>query len=67
MNARRKRIALFAEAVTLAHVARPLALGRGLDSAQYDVVFVCDRRYERFISGSGWAFRPIRSISGREF
>lgn len=41
----RKRILFVAEAVTLAHVARPYALARALDAAAYEVVFACADTY----------------------
>ena len=67
MTLQRKRVALFAEAVTLAHVARPLALGRGLDPARYDITFVCDPRYKALLSGCPWPIRSLRSIPSRQF
>ena len=63
----RRRIAIFAEAVTLAHVARPLALARGLDPERYDVTFVCDPRYADFLAAEPWRIHWIDSISGERF
>jgi len=63
----RRRIAIFAEAVTLAHVARPLALARGLDAERYDVTFVCDPRYADFLAAEPWRIHWIDSISGERF
>ena len=37
-----KNVLFFAEAVTLAHVARPYVLGKALDPARYRVVFARD-------------------------
>jgi UDP:flavonoid glycosyltransferase YjiC (YdhE family) len=37
----RKKILFVAEAVTLAHVGRPLALAQMLDRQRYDVHFAC--------------------------
>jgi UDP:flavonoid glycosyltransferase YjiC (YdhE family) len=61
-SSRRKRVALFAEAVTLAHVARLLALGRALDAEHYDVTFVTDRRYADLLADSPW---PVRIAGAR--
>ena len=44
-----KRVLFFAEAVTLAHVARPVALAKGLDRSRFEVFMACDSRYERFV------------------
>ena len=63
----RRRVAIFAEAVTLAHVARPLALARGLDPERYDVTFVCDPRYADFLAAEPWRIHWIDSISGERF
>ena len=63
----RKRVLFVAEAVTLAHVARPLALARGLSADRYDVSFACDPRYADFIVGEGWPLRPIESIESARF
>ena len=43
-GSRRVRILFVAEAVTLAHVLRPLALARMLDPAHFEVHFACDPR-----------------------
>jgi UDP:flavonoid glycosyltransferase YjiC (YdhE family) len=62
-----KRILFIAEAVTLAHVARPIALARALDRNRYDVLMACDPRYQRFLVGESWPTLPIYSISGEQF
>src|SRR5262245_25100230 len=66
-NARRKRILFVAEAVTLAHVARPVYLARGLDAARYDVHLACDGRYDRLLGELPFARHPLHSISGEQF
>ena len=63
----RKKILFVAEAVTLAHVGRPLALAATLDRARYDVHVACAPGYEMFFKGSdvrGWG---ITSISSARF
>lgn len=62
-----KRVLFFAEAVTLAHVARPVALAKGLDPACYEVVMACDSRYQRFLEGEPWQTCVIHSISSQQF
>lgn len=63
----RLRVLLVAEAVTLAHVARPVALGMALDIARYDVCFACDPRYSHFVANPQWTQRPLHSISSQHF
>lgn len=62
-----KRILFIAEAVTLAHVARPIVLARGLDPACYEVVMACDSRYRRFLEREPWPTLPLCSISSQKF
>jgi UDP:flavonoid glycosyltransferase YjiC (YdhE family) len=63
----RRRVLFFGEAVTLAHVGRPLALATRLDPRCYDPVFACDPRFERLYRTAGVSFRPIRSIPTDRF
>lgn len=63
----RKRILFMAEAVTLAHVARPMVLAAALEPDSYQVIFACDPRYKRFFSHVPWTLRPISSISSERF
>lgn len=58
---------MFAEAVTLAHVARPVALARSLDPAQYEVVMACAPRYAAFATDERWCLLGLNSISGEQF
>ena len=60
-------ILLVAEAVTLAHFARIVALAKVLDAARYDVVVASDPRYADLETALGCGFRPIRSISSADF
>ena len=64
---RRPRILFVAEAVTLAHVARPLALAGGLDPARYEVVFASEPRFGEPWRGREFEYRPIRSIPPDQF
>ncbi len=56
-----------AEAVTLAHVARPLALASGLDGHSYTITFACDPRFQQIIDTSRFSIEPISSISSEQF
>lgn len=67
MPSDRLRVLLFAEAVTLAHVARPIALARALDPSRYDVMLACDPRYAAFASAGPWQRADLRSIPGEQF
>jgi UDP:flavonoid glycosyltransferase YjiC (YdhE family) len=63
----RKKILFVAEAVTLAHVGRPLALAQTLDRQRYDVHFACAPGYEMFFKGSDVSNWPLHSISSARF
>lgn len=63
----RARVLFFAEAVTLAHVARPIALAKGLDRDRFDVAIACDSRYQRFLQGEAWQALPLQSVPAEEF
>ena len=63
----RKRILFIAEAVTLAHVARPYALARGLDPQAYEVVFACADNYGALFDTWPWQRESIWSISPQVF
>src|SRR5689334_22464346 len=62
-----KRVLFFAEAVTLAHVARPIALAKGLDPDCYEVIMACHERYQRFTECEPWQTLPLHSIPSQQF
>jgi len=62
-----RRVLFFAEAVTLAHVARPIALAQSLVSAGHEVIFACDPRYASFLQGEPWQTLALHSISSAQF
>ncbi len=64
---RRPRILFFAEAVTLAHVTRPMVLALALDCSRYDVFFACDPRFLRLFGDVPFPVRQIRSMSSKRF
>jgi UDP:flavonoid glycosyltransferase YjiC (YdhE family) len=57
----RPRILFFAEAVTIAHVARPMVLAQALDRSPYDVFFASDPRFSTLFGDVRF---PVRQ-SGR--
>ena len=64
---RRLKVLFFAEAVTLAHVARPVALARALDRNRYEVVMACASRYAGFAQSPDWASVGLDSLSPELF
>ena len=62
-----RRILFFAEAVTLAHAARPIVLANCLQGLSHEPVVACDDRYKRFMVGQTWQTLPLRSISSQRF
>jgi UDP:flavonoid glycosyltransferase YjiC (YdhE family) len=64
---RRARVLFVAEAVTLAHVARPIALARGLDPDQFDAVLAVDPRDQAIWGSLTIPVRPIHSIPSEQF
>ena len=63
----RRRILFVAEAVTLAHVARPHVMANALGSESFDVLFASDPRYEGLFGDARYARHPIRSIPSERF
>jgi UDP:flavonoid glycosyltransferase YjiC (YdhE family) len=63
----RKRILFFAEAATLAHVARPLALARGLDPQRFQVCIACSPPHRDLIASQGIDVRPLQSVDSATF
>jgi UDP:flavonoid glycosyltransferase YjiC (YdhE family) len=63
----RTKVLFFAEAVTLAHVARPLALAGTLDPGRYEVTLACDTRAQWALKGFSGRVLPIASIPSEQF
>src|SRR5262249_31445935 len=55
-----------AEAVTLAHAGRLMALASPL-AEDYDVSFACDRRYDDVLGGGPFERRTIKTIPSERF
>lgn len=63
----RKKILFVAEAVTLAHVGRPLALAHTLDRQRFDLHFACSDGYDFCFKDSDFSRWRIDSISSQQF
>lgn len=63
----RRRILFLAEAVTLAHVGRPVALADALDPQQFDLTIACDPRASWALAGFPGRVLPLRSIPSAQF
>jgi UDP:flavonoid glycosyltransferase YjiC (YdhE family) len=63
----RRRILFFAEAVSLAHVARAVALAQSLDQSRYEIHLACDQRYANLFQQPSFSIHPIRSLASGEF
>jgi UDP:flavonoid glycosyltransferase YjiC (YdhE family) len=61
------RILFVAEAVTLAHVARPLALARSLDAESFDIHLARHPRYRELMGQVAFAEHEIHSIAPQQF
>jgi UDP:flavonoid glycosyltransferase YjiC (YdhE family) len=61
------RVLFVAEAATLAHVARPLALSTFLDPGKYEIAFSCDPRCTWLLQNFPGRFLPLSSISSEQF
>ena len=62
-----RRILFVAEAVTLAHVTRPLVLAQALDPARYELHFACADGYEKLLEGLPARRWSIASITPQRF
>lgn len=67
MTTRKQKILFIAEAVTLAHVGRMLALATSLDRQRYDVRVAADPRYAKAIGTQPCEQVAISTISGEHF
>ncbi|MFC9897320.1 glycosyltransferase [Nocardia sp. NPDC127579] len=63
----RIRVLLLAEAVTLAHVARPVALAAGLDRRRFDVHFASAPQFDSVIGDLPYTRHELASIGPTRF
>jgi UDP:flavonoid glycosyltransferase YjiC (YdhE family) len=61
------RVLFMAEAVTLAHVARPFVLAQSLDPDEYEVIFASAPRYSALLPRPAFPTVPLHSISPEQF
>lgn len=62
-----KRVLLVAEAVTLAHVARPLCFARGLDRGRYRIAIAAARGAAPHVAAEGYEHIDIESVEPKAF
>lgn len=67
MTGARRTILWVAEAVTLAHVARPLAALRTVDAARWQSVIAADLRVRHHFTGISARFHPLPTIDPDDF
>src|SRR5262245_56090499 len=61
------RVLFVAEAVTLAHVSRPLALAQALDRDRYVIEFACGDAWANLVDTAGFPRHRIPTISPDQF
>lgn len=61
------RLLFFAEAVTLAHVARPIALASGLVAAGHELAVACAPSHKRFVNAAGLPVLALHSLQPAQF
>ena len=61
------RILFVAEAVTLAHVARPLTLARALLETPAKIDFACAQPFHRLVNEESWSLHSLQSIAPEQF
>lgn len=63
----KKHLLFIAEAVTLAHVTRLLALARNLPADTYEILFACDPRFDELLAEYSFMRRRIYTVPSRCF
>lgn len=63
----KRRILFVSEAVTLAHVARPLVLAQALSKEGYEVHFACPDSQTHWLKGQAIQHWPLNCISTEQF
>ncbi len=67
MTGRRTRVLFIAEAVTLAHVARPVSLAASLPTDKYEIHFAHSPRYRDLLGECDFTEHAISSVSPELF
>jgi len=63
----RRRILFVGEAVTLAHVGRPLELSRALAPDRYTLLFACGKRYRALVEDAGLSWLGLPTLAPEVF
>ena len=63
----KKRILFISEAVSLAHISRPLVLAESLDLDEYEVHFACGEKYKDFIINHPFHFWALNDFDPDDF
>lgn len=61
------KLLFVAEAVTLAHFARPMELSNQLSNQKFDIHFACDNRCQNFLHQTSHTLHAINSIPAEQF
>lgn len=64
---RRPRVLFVADAVTLAHLARPVALARAIDPERFEVHLAADPRFARFLGPLSCALHELETMPSDRF
>ncbi len=64
---KKTRVLFIAEAVTLAHVARPLVLAQALDPLRYEVFFACHPRFDQLMPDNSFNRHALFTIPSQQF
>src|SRR4051812_16364477 len=67
LTASKRRVLIIAEAVTLAHLARPLALAAGLDLQRFEVHLAASARYDALLGRLPYVRHGLDSIPSEQF
>jgi UDP:flavonoid glycosyltransferase YjiC (YdhE family) len=59
---RKPRILFVGEAVSLAHVTRPLVLAQALDRNRYEISFACGSNYRKLVADAGHPFHSLHTL-----
>ncbi len=67
MNCHKPRVLFMAEGVTLAHVARPVALARTLPTDEFDTAVAVDARYDGLLRSESFTHLTLHSLDSEVF
>lgn len=67
MKNTRPHLLFVGEAVSLAHVTRPLVLAQALDTDDYTISFACGQRYRTLVDQAGFRFHSLPTLAPELF